>query len=131
MELKSLMPSTQQLEIVMPSGEQTGINLTIQGQDTKAFRDAAKAFAMKQLERKDKAIDLNEIEKQRLELAVVCLVDWAGLQEDDVEVPFSKAKAKELLAMPELSFIVEQIEEFVTQRANFFRPRSGKPSLVV
>jgi hypothetical protein len=122
--ITQLLPSTQELEITLPSGEATGIKLTLQGQDTKAFREAAKVFAAKQLERKDKVVDLNDLEKQRLELALVCLVDWSGVQEDDVDIPFSKTKARELLAMPELGFIVEQIEEFVTLRANFFRGRS-------
>ena len=123
MDIKSLHPSTQVMELVLPSGDKTGIKLTLQGTDTKAFKDAAKAFTQRQLERKDKTPDVNELEKQRIDLAVVCLVGWEGLQEDDVDVPFTKAKAKELLSTPELGFIVEQIEEFVTQRANFFRGR--------
>lgn len=122
MKITQLYPSTQQMEVILPNNDVTGIKLTLQGQDTKAFRDAAKAFATKQMERKEKTVDLDNLEKQRVELAVVCLVDWEGIQdEDDTDLPFTKAKAKELLSKPELAFIVEQIEEFVTLRGNFFR----------
>jgi hypothetical protein len=128
MDIKSLFPSTQQMEVKLPNGETTGIVRTLQGQDTKAFRDAAKLFAAKQMERKDKAIDLNDLEKQRLELALVCLVDWDGIEEEGVAVPFSKTKARELLSLEALGFIIEQIEEFVTLRANFFRGRDKQAS---
>lgn len=126
MDIKNLLPTRQSFELKFPSGEGTGITLHVQGQDSKEFRDAAKKFAAAQLARKkDDAIDLDALEKQRIDLAVVCLVGWDGVEEDDVPVEFSKAKAKELLSKPELSFIVEQVEEFVALRANFFRGRSN------
>lgn len=126
MDINLLRPIQQHLEIKMPDGSLTGIKFKLQGQDTKAFREAAKAFASKQMERRGGPVDLDEIEKQRIELACVCVVDWEGVEEPDTDgnlynVPYTKAKAKELLSMSESSFIVEQIEEFVTQRANFFR----------
>lgn len=136
MDIKALLPSTQVMEIRLPSpgkdpisgkdipGEPTGIKLHLQGQDTAEFRTTAKAFAKRQLERKDKTLDFDEMEKERIELVTVCVVDWENLQEDGVDVPFSKAKAKELFSNPKLVFIVEQIEEFVAQRANFFRGTS-------
>lgn len=125
MNIHQLRPSARPLEILLPDGSKTGIVLTIQGQDTRAFKEASKAFAANQLAKKDKTPDFNELEKQRIELACLCVIGWEGIEEPDengnlFEVQYSKAKAKEYLSGDWAGFIIEQIEEFVTQRANFF-----------
>lgn len=130
MNISNLFPVAQPLAIVLPNGEDTGIVFTVTGQDSREFKDTAKKWAAKQLEqsadRKKQNINIDEIEKQRIELAVACIIDWKGVQENDEDVPFSKQKCKELLSIPELSFIIDQVEQFVTERANFFR-KAEKP----
>lgn len=124
MDIRTLFPVAQDVKIILPNGEETDITIKVVGQDSKQFREVSKKWASEIMNaERTKKFDPELYERQQLEICLACITGWAGLQEDDVEIPFSQEKAKELLAMPELSFIRDQLSGFIAERGNFFRPR--------
>ncbi len=120
MQLQNLFPITVDLPIKMPDGTETGIVLKVVGQDSQKFRRTAKQFANVMLA-SDQKPTAEELEKHGAELAAACIAGWTGLEEGEQPIPYSHEKAVELMSMPELSFIREQVEGFASKRANFFR----------
>jgi hypothetical protein len=126
MDLSDLFPIARDLEIKMPDGTPTGIVLKVVGQDSKEFRNFAKRIASQVMSREDK-VSVDELEKQGAEAVAACIVGWTSFLTNGEPLPYSPEKAIELMATPELAFVREQVEAYVTQRANFFRPRTEKP----
>lgn len=123
MKLTDLKPSVASMEVVHPTMGATGVTLRLVGQDTKQFRDKAKQIAKSVVGKGTKDVDLDAMQDQNLELVACCIVGWSGLEDDDgAELEYTPERALELIRNPELSFIKEQVEEFVADRKNFFRP---------
>lgn len=120
MDIRNLKPKTRELTIVLPTGEPTDIVLTVVGADSKQFRETSLKWATKYFDG-DKKTNPADILHSRCEQAAACIVGWKGLEEDGVPIPYSPEKALELMMMAELHFVVDQIEQFITERANFFR----------
>lgn len=122
MKLSSLKPSVAQLKLINAQGEATDVVLNLIGQDTKPFRDKARAIAKGMVGKTAKDVDLDILEKHNTELAATCLVGWVGLQDDEGnDIIYTPQAALELMNDPELAFIKEQVEEFIAERKNFFR----------
>lgn len=119
MELTSLFPIAADLAITLPSGEETGIVFKVLGQDSTAFRKGAKAMASA-FQQDDKPTP-DVMERINNEIYAGCIVSWSGLEENGAPLAYSPEKALELIAKPELTFIREQVEAFVSKRAQFFR----------
>lgn len=119
MELNDLFPVAQDLAINLPDGEPTGIKFKLVGQDSKQFRDLARQFQQKFLG--DAKPTADDLEQMNVALTAACIVGWTGLTDSGEPVPYAKDKALELMAMPELAFIREQVERFTASRRNFFR----------
>lgn len=119
MKLESLLPSVQKMPLKHPvSGEETGIEFNLVGQDSKPFRDKARAISKGMIGKKTQDLDPIAIEAESFELVAACIVGW---NDEEAFGPYTPSKAVELMKMDELAFAREQIEEFVKLRANFFR----------
>lgn len=127
MELSQLFPISTDLDIILPTGESTGIKLKVVGQDSKQFREVSKRIATSMLGKEEEKPDVEALERQGAELAAACIIGWSGLTEGGIEIPFTQQKAVELMLMPELTFIRQQVEVCVSKRASFFR-KSEKPA---
>jgi hypothetical protein len=123
MDLANLLPAQQELVIKLHDGTPTDVVFYLVGQDSKAFREVSKRHAQAYLAASKP--DVNVLEKQNAELLAACIMNWKGLSENGNPVPYSSDKALELMLMPELTYIREQVEQFIAQRANFFRKSSG------
>jgi hypothetical protein len=123
--LADLMPQATKMELVHPTRGPLGIYLEVIGQDSKPFRDLGKRLMKARLGKKDGPVDVDQLEKDNAELAAACIVGWTDDQAFDG--PYSPARAIELMAMPELSWIREEVEAFVRERSNFFLKAAGKP----
>lgn len=93
-------------ELKLPTGAGSGAFLTILGDLSPAIKKYSRAkfqeYQQKQAiaKRKGKDIDdmdLDEAEELAVESTLVRLIDWKGITEGGVEVPFSKEKAQEVL----------------------------------
>jgi hypothetical protein len=123
MEITDLFPIAQDLRVLFPDGTDTGVTLRVIGSDSSKFRAVAKKYAQLSLGKEHPTVD--EMDNQNAELCAVCVVGWTGLTENGEELPYSQEKALELMRKPELTFIREQVEGFVSKRANFFRKSKG------
>lgn len=117
MKLEQLLPSVAKMELIHPGTGPTGIYFNLIGQDSKAFRDKARAIA-KSLNAKQKDVDFTSLEDKNDELIATCVVGWS-----DTEAfgEYSPARALEIIKMDELSWIKEEVEAFIKERANFFQ----------
>lgn len=118
-----------EFELKMPTGDSTGAFITVRGEESKtvkAFgRNKYKEFQQKQQQarRRGKEADdlsLEEAEDMAIDTAIVRVLDWRGITDGGVEVPFSKEAAARIFK--EHSWIREQVMEESSQILNF-RPR--------
>lgn len=119
MKLESLFPQVAKLELIHPGTGATGVFLHVVGQDTKVFRDKAREIARSISKTKGQTADPVEMEREGIELVAACIVGWSDEEAFGV---YSPARALELMQMDELGWVREQVEAFVKERANFFRP---------
>lgn len=125
MKVSQLLPSTQPLPIAFPDGEPTGITLKVISSDSRVPASLARTH-YQELGKSSK-VDLLDAERRNIEVCAACIVGWTGLEDDEGNpLPYSPEQAKELLARTELSFVREQVQDFVAKRTNFFRRGSGE-----
>jgi hypothetical protein len=118
-----------EFELKMPTGDATGAFITVRGEESKTVknfgRNKYKEFQQKQQQARRRGKDaddltLEEAEDMAIETAVVRVMDWRGITDGGVEVPFSKEAATRIFK--EHSWIREQVMEESSQILNF-RPR--------
>lgn len=118
-----------EFELKMPTGDSTGAFITVRGEESKtvkAFgRSKYKEFQQKQQQARRRGKDaddltLEEAEDMAIDTAVVRVMDWRGITDGGVAVPFSKEAAARIFK--EHSWIREQVMEESSQILNF-RPR--------
>lgn len=71
-------------------------------------------------------LDTAAIEKQSVDRLAALTRGWhlVGLNGQAIDVPFSEADAAQLYAEPAMSWLVEQVQIFIGNRANFVKPSS-------
>lgn len=121
MDIANLFPIAQELVIKLPDGSPTDIRFKVVGQDSTKFRNVARQMAKSMIGREGEKPDIDALEQSNVELIASCIVGWSGLTKNGEEHPYSHAAAVELLGTAELTFIREQVEAYVSKRANFFR----------
>lgn len=93
-------------ELKLPTGASSGAFLTILGDlsptvkqySRKKFQEYQQKQAIAKRKGKDtEDMDLDEAEELAVESTLVRLIAWSGITENGSEVPFSKAKAQEVL----------------------------------
>ena len=93
-------------ELKLPTGASSGAKLTILGSMSPTVKLYSKRkfqeYQQRQAiaKRKGKEVDdmdLDEAEELAVESTLVKLINWSGITENGIEVPFSKEKAKEVL----------------------------------
>jgi len=102
-----------------------GMTLTLLGKDSKVLRaiqlDRTQAALNRMQRRGADAPVASEIIDQATDDLVTLTIGWDGFTDDDGSLmPFSKDAVKKIYNDPELSWIKEQAEKFVNDRANFF-----------
>lgn len=125
MELSDLIPGSQPLEVVLPSGEPTGIVLRVVGKESEQFFTASSKWTAHMQERGDKKLTLQELADMNADLMATLIVGWSGLTDNGSPLPYSHGQAVKLMQTPELQFLRDQVEEFASKRTNFFRQRKA------
>lgn len=119
MRIDQLFPIAQTLVIKDGLGEPTELKFQLLGLESRAVREAAKRVHKASIGKAE--ADIDALEQGNADVTAACIVGWSGLDNADGPVPYSHAKAVELMLMPELTFVRAQVEEFVSERARFFR----------
>lgn len=115
-----------EFELLHPAtGEGTGGFIKVRGSNSKTVQNHARKVVteMQKRERlaksKNKEVDysLDELEDMSIDRAVVRIISWRGITEDDKEVPFTKENAERILK--EHSWIKEAVFENSDDLLNF------------
>lgn len=68
-------------------------------------------------------LSVEEAERERLDLLAALIAGWRLLDLDGrpLDLPFSPAAARDLLATPGMAWLCEQVDAFASDRANFWK----------
>ncbi|MDM0042146.1 hypothetical protein QTI05_24120 [Variovorax sp. J22R193] len=124
--LKDMRPKTKTFQLhsaldkddLLTDANDQPIMIEIVGYDSAVFRDAAIESARTELnsEVKDTVDPMFRAEKN-LRLAAACIVGWTA---PEVLGEYSKERALEICLDGDLKYIVEQIQEAISDRKSFF-----------
>jgi len=99
------------------------IVIVVAGEDSERFRRAVRENSNRRLKAQQAGrsvrITAEELESDRLELAVSCTVNWSGFFVDGNELPFSSDAARAMYRR--LPWMLEQVETFIADRQNFLK----------
>jgi hypothetical protein len=99
----------------------------ISGTDSEAYRAVERFYINKRINSKNfkrgkLAIGTAEEQmKERLDKTITCLNGWRNFGFEGQDLPFSADKAREILSNPKFSWILEQIESYMSDRENFIK----------
>ena len=130
MDLNSLKPLMADdgavLNLVHPESEEVieGMTITLLGQDSKVYRKlqmGKQQTALNRMAKGKKAIDLDaeKLSEDSIEDLVKLTTAWTGFALDGKNLELTPDNAR--MVYNEWSWIKEQVQEFVGNRANFFR----------
>lgn len=98
------------------------ITIKLLGADSKAFRDISKKHSRKRtanmMKTRKKDIDFTPTLEETCETLAACTVGWKGIEANGNAIKFSTDEAYKLYM--DFSWIREQVNIFVGDRANFF-----------
>lgn len=123
MKLSSLLPVAQALTVNDALGNPTDWVLTIQSPDCAARAEVENSIARTILQDPSQQQNPEFLRRSLADVQAACVSGWDGLTDDEGSpVPYTPAKAAELLSNPELTFVLKQVEGYTSERTNFFRP---------
>lgn len=114
------------LQILHPSTMEPieGMTITLLGQDSQVYRKLSlgkQQAALNRMNKGKKAADLDaeKLSEDSINDLVKLTVSWTGFERDGKPVEFTDVNVKNIYH--EFPFIREQAQEFIADRANFFR----------
>ncbi len=100
------------------TGKDTGIVFVLRGRDAKVYRKLTNEFRAKAMREKlDDPVEAAEL--KAVDSRVACTVTWKGMEKDGKEWEFSAERARELYTDEGYSWLVDQVDSFIQDRANF------------
>lgn len=123
LEDAAVMP-VRHLATGQPIKSQDGspVTITIACKDSDQFRRVLREQTDRRLKRTldtHQRPSADEIEAEAIELLAGCTIGWSGLQNKGKEFPFSLDNARSLYR--ELPWLRDQVDAFVSDRANFLK----------
>lgn len=98
------------------------VSIKLLGQDSKAWRKMNRDFTRKKTSEMAKSrrrsVDFTMTDEEKAEMVAACTIGWSGIEEDGQAIEFSQESAKDIYM--KYSWIREQADEFIGDRANFF-----------
>lgn len=114
------------IDIEFPGVEESGVRFKILGKDSDAYRDKQKAIMDRRIKNRKMKITADDVEEEGLSLLAACVIEWEGVEKGDLATPCNYSNVREMLANPDYSFVKDQVDEAVGDRANFLK-FCGKP----
>jgi hypothetical protein len=99
-----------------------GVTITLRGVDSAEFQQAQRSVLNRRLERTNAVQTAEKIEQEAIELLVSVTVDWEGIVVEGKEIKFTPDLARLLYADKRFPWIKEQVEVFISDRRNFWKP---------
>lgn len=117
------------LQIVHPESEEAidGMTITLLGQDSKVYRKiqlAKQQAALNRIAKGKRAVDLDaaKLAEDSIDDLVQLTTDWSGFVLDGAALDCTPENIRKVYG--EWAWIKEQVQEFVADRSNFFRPNA-------
>lgn len=97
------------------------VTLTVLGSDSTQMRNAMSARAKKQINSKkpNQITTIDDAEQASAELLASVVVAWSGIEENGELVPFTPGNVIDILK--KYSWLRLQVDQFVSDRSNFFK----------
>lgn len=114
------------MSITDPNGNPTDIRFLVASSDNPVYIKAQNRAANKRTEMitrrhgKNARLTIEEIEETRREVFQSAILDWENITLSGNPFPYTADNLKMILSDPRMKFIIEQIETFIDDRANFF-----------
>ena len=129
MDLNNLKPTRAEegavMEVLHPDTEEVieGMTVTLLGQDSSVFKNLKRRKQNAMLTRMSKgkkavSMDADTLERDALDEVVALTVDWKGFELDGKKLSFNEEKAR--MVYSEHEWLMQQAQEFVANRSNFF-----------
>lgn len=126
MNIADLLQSpTTTVDIIHPlTNKPTGIKFTLFSRHSLEVKGLARQIADKRMAavRQNKPLDTASMDEEALDLLVASIKGWEGIEEDGQSVPFSQAKARDLISRQGLEWLRKQLDEALGNDALFFQP---------
>lgn len=109
-----------EMTVVHPiTGEPLDMKITVVGSESSRLREEMKRRARQELARRKPAkFDIDEAELRASELLAACTLSWVGVKEKGVELECTYENATRVYL--KYGWLRKQIDEFASDRANFF-----------
>jgi hypothetical protein len=112
---------TVEVQVVHPTEGPTDWYITLRGKASVEYmKQRAEIFEQSARAGRKALESTKHYEKVETRLLVASVLDWRGLVEDGIDVPFSREKAKELFETPGLFWLREFIDNQITDASRFF-----------
>lgn len=110
-----------ELEVLHPvTGEKLGIVILLAGMDSAVYRNAIAAIANRRTkEATRRNISFDDLQKENIEILSRCTLNWSGVVLDGKGLPYSREAA--VSAYTRFPWLREQVETFISNRANYLR----------
>jgi hypothetical protein len=114
------------LEVLHPvDNTPIGITITVAGIDSDLYRKTANKMQNKRTQRikpgQPFAYTAEEQEADRIKLAAACTLAWTGVVMNGEELPCTPDNVMALYSNPGFSWLLDQVNAFMGDRANFLR----------
>lgn len=98
------------------------VTIKVLGQDSKVWkthnRDEQRKRTQKMVRKGGRNIDFTVSDEQRCEMLAKCTISWSGIDSGKDPLEFSYENAYNLYLSE--SWVADQVDAFITDRANFF-----------
>lgn len=116
------------MEVTHPETEEVikGMSITLLGQDSSTYRKIMLKRQQAALNRMSKgkkadALNAEKLAEDSIDDLVAMTIGWAGFDDEKgAPILFSAEEVRKVYSDPELGWLIDQVREFVGDRANFF-----------
>ena len=105
-------------EMIQKDG--TPVTVTLLGMESSVAKRVTKARAQKQLNKRNQKVDLDEAREFTISLQAKLITASQGLKENGVDLDLTD-QATAIDVLTRYNWLREQIDEFITDRANFYK----------
>lgn len=119
-----------ELQLVHPvTREPIDVTISIVGMDSAVYRKVAHAQRARRIKNikpgsRNLPVSMDELEADAIEILAECTTGWKNLAFNGSELPFSKENAVMVYSSPKTGWVREQVDEAISDRANFSKESS-------
>ena len=98
------------------------VTFAVLGNESAAYRRARLLVQRRMLQGRQRRLEPEDLQRNRVAMAASVLVDWSGLEKDGAPWPCTQDNVMQLLG---IEHVLEQVESAITGHADFFKTSSS------